>query len=352
MKLSANLLPRPRFVWSRLALVVLLARARAEVGPPAACEPSPGVRVELNRAAAVVEHASDFDRLLAPLAALRSRYPRDLAVEERYQDAVQRYGIEGHLRKLTEEYQVLSIQHPDDLFYRFLYARSLMGRATPTVIAQMNGIIAEDSTFAPAHRVLAEIYGSRAFYDAEKQKRERERFLDLCPGSMVQQRPAPLPEPSPRVDEAERLLAANGDAKQIAAMAERGIRDDEWRLQHIRPFDWYSVDFKRQSQRELQARYWRLWSLQVRCYRRAGEAASAAKLLAWMDQRATVLAKDLDPAWWEVSARLVVLYAEGNQREAAARTLDAMQEFLAQHPNPVRTAELEQLRQGKGGQRQ
>ena len=67
---------------------------------------------------------------LAPLVALRQHYPNDLWVNEHYQDAVQQYGIEGHLRKLTEEYQVLSMQHPDDLMYSYLYARSLMGRNT------------------------------------------------------------------------------------------------------------------------------------------------------------------------------------------------------------------------------
>ena len=48
-----------------------------------------------------------------------------------YQDTVQLYGIDGHLRALTEEYQVLSIQHPDDVMYTYLYARNLMGRTLP-----------------------------------------------------------------------------------------------------------------------------------------------------------------------------------------------------------------------------
>ena len=89
-----------------------------------------------------------------------------------------------------------------------------------------------------------------------------------------------LPDPSPLVDQAERLLAENGDPDHIVAMAQQGIRDDEWRLQRIRPFDWYSVDYKRQSQRELQAKYWRFWSLQVRCERRAGRPEKASGLLA------------------------------------------------------------------------
>ena len=73
------------------------------------------------------------------------RHPNDLVVHERYQDAVQRYGIEGHLRKLTEDYQVLSLQHPDELMYSYLYARSLIGRNTPSAIQQMIEIVAEPS---------------------------------------------------------------------------------------------------------------------------------------------------------------------------------------------------------------
>ena len=61
-------------------------------------------------------------------------------------------------------------------------------------------------------------------------------------------------------------------------MAEQGIRDDEWRLQRIRPFDWYTVDYKRQTQRELQAKYWRLWSIEVRCYRRAGRPGKSRRV--------------------------------------------------------------------------
>ena len=113
----------------------------------------------------VVTGPSDFDRALAPLLALRQRYPNDLWVNERYQDAVQQYGIEGHLRKLTEEYQVLSMQHPDEVMYSYLYARSLMGRNTSSATQQMTEIVASHPDFAPAHGSLAEIYASAAFRD-------------------------------------------------------------------------------------------------------------------------------------------------------------------------------------------
>ena len=129
----------------------------AQGGP---CGPSPAIRAQLGKITVVVSSPSDFDRALAPLLALRQRYPNDLWVHERYQDAVQQYGIEGHLRKPTEEYQVLSMQHPDETMYSYLYARSLMGRNTSAAAQQMTEIVADHPDFAPAHGSLAEIYAS------------------------------------------------------------------------------------------------------------------------------------------------------------------------------------------------
>ena len=123
----------------------------------------------------------------------------------------------------------------------------------------------------------------------------------------------------------------------------QGIRDDEWRLQRIRPFDWYTVDYKRQAQRELQAKYWRLWSIEVRCYRQAGRPEKAADLLALMDQRAASMHSPSDPAYWDALATLVRLYEEGNRKDLATQKLHSMQDFLAAHPDPNLSAQLENL---------
>lgn len=307
------------------------------------CRPSPEIRAQLAKIKVVVTGAADFDHGLAPLLALRQQHPQDLWVNRRYQDTVRQYGIEGHLRKLTEEYQVLSMQHPDQVIYNYLYARSLMGRNTSSAIQQMTEIIADHPDFAPAHGALVEIYASTGFHDESREKAERERLLTLCPGYSLQQPPAGLPDPSPLVDQAERLLAQHGDPDRIAAMALQGVRDDEWRLQRIRPFDWYSVEFKRQAQGELQAKYWRVWSLQVRCERLAGRSQKAAELLTVMEQRAATL-RSSDPRYWDVLTILVRLYEEGSQQDLANRKLTLMQEFLSAHPDPTRAAQLEELR--------
>ncbi len=322
-----------------VALLLTAAWAQAET-----CGPSPEIRSQLDQIKVVVSGPSDFDRGLAPLSALRRQHPSDLWVNQRYQDAVQQYGIEGHLRKLTEEYQVLSMQHPDEVTYTYLYARSLMGRNTLSAIQQMTEIIASHPGFAPAHVSLAEIYSSTAFHHESREKAERERLLALCPGYSLQQRPAGLPDPSPLVDQAERLLAQQGDPDRIGTLALQGIREDEWRLQRIRPFDWYSVEFKRQAQRELQAKYWRVWSLQVRSERLAGRPQKAAELLALMDKRTASPRASSDPLYWDILTTLVNLYREGIQKDLANQKLNLMQDFLAEHPDPTRSAQLEELR--------
>lgn len=208
----------------------------------------------------------------------------------------------------------------------------------------MTELVATHPDFAPAHRALAEIYASTMFRDETKEKTERDRLLSLCPGTALQQRPATLPDPSLLVDQAERLLAQGVDPNHITALAEQGIREDEWRLQRIRPFDWYSAGYKRQVQRDLQSKYWKVWAVQVRCYRRAGQPEKAAALLADMERRRASLRGDSGPVYWDALVTLAFLYEDGNQKEQVIQNLDSMQEFLSRNPNPSRFAQLEDLR--------
>ncbi len=225
----------------------------------------PSIQSQIDRAqAAPIRDPTDFDRNVAPFDALRATYPDNLLVHERYQDAVRRHGIEGHLRVMAEEYQSLAARHSGELAYRYLAARALIGHGTPSAVQSLTAITKEYPDFAPAYCALAEA--------AE---------------------PVQPPEPSPLLDRAARLLRDNGDAEQILQMAAAAIRADEWRLQRIRAFDWYSPQLKRQSLREMQAEYWRFWEIEVHCFRRNGQIQKAQELLDSMQQRAAKLA---DPA--------------------------------------------------------
>jgi tetratricopeptide (TPR) repeat protein len=315
------------------------------------CGPRSEVRAELEKAAAVsISDWSAFDRNIAVWQALRQRYPNDLFVHESYQDAVQRFGVEGHLRVLTDEYQTLSSEHPGQLMYRYLFARSLIGRGTYPAIQEMSEILAGNPEFAPAHRMLAGIYSTEVFRDVPKANAERERFLQLCPGTQVSEYPGRLPDSSPLIDRAGKLLGASGDPDRVAELAEQGLKDDEWRLQHVRPFDWYSAEFKIQNQRRLQAEYWSVWGIQVRCYRKAGNAEKAAELLVAMDHRAVQLRGQPGNAYWDALVLLARLYADGNQRDRAEEKIATLRKMNSEHPDSVRAAQIGDLQGVLGAQ--
>jgi hypothetical protein len=322
-----------------------LTSAAAWCAAPA-CAPTSEIQSELQKTAAIpVNDPVDSDHNLAAFLALRQRHPNDLFVHERYQDAVNQYGIEGHLRTMVDEYQDLSQKHPDDLMYRYLYARAQMGRNTPGAIQSLSEIVASNANFAPAHQSLAEIYGSETFADMRKQKVEQQKFLAVCPTASVARRPSPLAPWSPLMERGERLLTMNSvNMDAVIQMGQQAVREDEWRMQRIRPFDWYTIDFKRQNARELQSRYWRLWSLQVRSYRKAGQIEKANDVLAMMEQRAAAYHKSTDAFYWGVLTTLTTLYAEGNQKDQATQKLKQMEDMLARHPDAGRAALLQDLR--------
>ncbi|HUK25748.1 MAG TPA: hypothetical protein VLV49_14290 [Terriglobales bacterium] len=333
-------------------LIILAAGPVAQAASSRFCQASAGISAALSQAAShPVVNPEDFDHNIQPFLALRQRFPDDLFAQEGYQDAVREFGIEGHYRALTEDYQGLLAQHPDELLYGYLYFRSLIGRSTPAAAQGFAQIAAENPQFAPAHRMLAEIYGSEAFGDAGKQAAERQAFLQLCPGGALARLPDAMPGPSPLLGQAETLLSQDGDSAAIVKLALQGIRDDEWRLQRIRPVDWYSVDFKRRAQQDLQSEYWRLWALQVRCWRRSNQPERANQMLATLEQRVTLLPRTpRDPQYWEALAALVHLYAEGKQMDQASQKLDEMRQFLARYPDAGRTAQLADLRKLVPGQ--
>jgi len=62
-----------------------------------------------------------------------------------------------------------------------------------------------------------------------------------------------------------------------------------------------------------------------------------------MDQRATALHNSSDPTYWDALALLARLYEEGNQKDLAKLKVKSMQDFLTAHPDPRRSAQLEDL---------
>src|SRR5262245_44173220 len=122
-----------------------------------------------------------------------------------------------------------------------------MGRSTAAAIRNLTEIVSETPDFAPAHRSLAGIYALASFHDLQKERGERSQSLALCPGAVLARRPVGLPSMSSLMNQAEEALVTNDDQHHAEELAIQAVREDEWRLQRIRPFDWYSVDFKRRN---------------------------------------------------------------------------------------------------------
>jgi hypothetical protein len=303
------------------------------------------LQLELEKAASI-GRADPFagDLALRPFRVLHHRYPNEILVDESYQDAVQRHGVEGHLKSLTEEYRILDAQHSGSQIYHYLYLRSLVGYSTRAAIQGLTEMAALDPGFAPAHLSLAGIYGSRAFHDAAKEKLEREKLNVLCPGTVPPMLPQAMPAPSLLLDLAERLNTQHGDPDRILALTTEGISQEECRWQHIHPRDWYSPEEKRKTLQDLRASYWKAWTIQVRCCRRAGQSEKADNLLARMDSSSESFRTDPGPQYWASLATLVQLYAEQNQRDQAALKLDLMSAYLAANPDRIRDAQLMALK--------
>jgi len=328
-----------------LAASALLASLAARSAPGELCEPSPEVRQEIAKALSATPNTGTFEELTAPFKALREKFPNDLFAHVRYQDAVNEDGIEGHLKELTEAYLALRESHPGDLLYRYLQGRALEGRSTPQAIAAMEEVLASDANFAPAHRTLAEIYASAAFRDEAKEKAERRRFEQLCPGSSIARRPISPPEKSKLWSQAEGLLKQAESDARVPELVYRALEEDEWRQQRVRPFDWYAPSYKKALSQEVQIEYWKGWAMVVQHFWKTNQTEKADQLLGEMEGRLSRLERDpASEVYWAGATTMVSLYGQAKQPVNVRRVLKVMQASLKAKPDGKRAAQLSRLK--------
>jgi len=339
---------QPRAVFEMLIGIIaaaLFATSEALSAPQTLCEPSPEIQHEIANASAATPAKGSFEELTASFEALRQRFPNDLFTHLRYQDAVNEYGIEGHLKRMGEEYLALRDAHPGDILYQYLFGRTLEGRNSRQALAAMEEVLATDANFAPAHRTLAEIYGSKAFRDRQKETAERAKLEQLCPGTAIATRPAPLPAKSELWSQAEALLKPARSDERVPELVYQALAQDEWRLQRIRPYDWYTQSYKKEQGEALQIEYWNGWQMLVKHSWKTDQTAKADELLSEMQGRLTRLEKDpTSEVYWTGATTLVALYAQGKQPAKARETLARMQASLKAKPDPKRAADLARLK--------
>jgi hypothetical protein len=282
--------------------------------------------------------------VIEPLRSLRARFPNDLFVHLRYQDAIKERGVEGHLQGLFEEYLALRIEHPDDPFYLYLYGRALEGRTTLQAVSAMEEVLRLEPGFAPAHRTLAGIYATARFHDGEKEQAARAKFREACPRTIISPQPPPLPEPGD-LSKAQQLLGQDDPGDQVADLVHKALQQDQWRLQKIRPFDWYTFEEQRRVAFEAQANQWKGWSLLVRHYRAIHQDSKAQQQLFEMQERFQRIRGERDPdLLWTAATALVGLYTEAKQPDAVRETLKKMETVLLAKPDRKRSAQLAKLK--------
>jgi hypothetical protein len=336
---------RSRVAFEPLLAVAALFTSAAASAPQKFCEPSDEIQQEIAKAVSATPEKGTFEELTAPLAALRDRFPHDLFVHIRYQDAVDEHGIEGHLKQMADEYLALRDAHPGDLLYQYLQGRSLEGRSTRQSIAIMEGLLALDGSFAPAHRTLAEIYSSNAFADPPKAKAERAKCEELCPGSEIEKRPAPPPGKSELWSQAEELLKRPRSDGRVPDLVYGALEQDESRLQRIRPHDWYAPSYKKQLSQEIQLEYWKGWGLVVQHFWKTNQTDKAEQLLSEMRERLERWQKEpASEVYWTGATTLVGLYAQARQPAKLRETLAMMQSSLKAKPDAKRAAQLARLK--------
>jgi hypothetical protein len=292
--------------------VILVSLALLAAAPP--CAPGAAAQRALDALPAPAQ-AAPLREVVPPLRALREQFADDVFVHERYQDAVFAHGVEGELKAMLAEYARLRASHSGDPRFVYLAGRAALGRGTRRALAALQETLDLDPGFAPAHRTLAEIYGSGAFAAAEQERSGRERFLALCPGGSIARLPPALPPRS--------ALFLRQPADAAPGEVERALQQDEARVLRMRLFDWYSPQEKQRALEDLQAEYWTGWAMTVRHYRRAGEPGKADALLAEMEDR---LPHTRGGSFGAAARAVLELHAEARQ---AGRVVAALRRIRA-----------------------
>jgi hypothetical protein len=297
-------------IWFRVLAAFSALGAQADL-----CAPAPEIQEEIAQTSSAAIGSSTVEQVQAALRVLRDRYPDNLFVHLRYQDAINERGIEGRLRELHDEYLSFRDNHSSDLMYQYLYARVLAGRNTSRAIRGLEALIASHPDYAPAHRALAQIYASAAFGNRQKEQLERAKFKELCPGVAIERWPAPTPPKGALWARAESLLNRRRSDPAVPDLVSQALQVDESRLQRIRPYDWYTPEFKKQVREEVQLEYWRGWRILVQHFWKTQQADKAEQLLAEMQDRLARLRKEpASQVYWTGATSLLKLYSQGTSR--------------------------------------
>ena len=178
-----------RFALRLLPVVCLLVLPQfvAAQSSSSYCEPSPALKEDLRKLAAIDDEALPYktrrDRQSAMLQELLKKYPNDFHVQRRNQIHRQS-GFVVNRDALLAEYRDQMQKNPADPQATYLYARLLIGRGTKEAIAISARLAQQSPDFPWTHIQLAEIYTYANFRDPAKSNEHLKQWIAKCPSTL------------------------------------------------------------------------------------------------------------------------------------------------------------------------
>ena len=161
-------------------LLPILGQAQT-AQPSYPCEPTPEIRQALNKLPSMTDFRVAFEERMKPLRALAEKYPHDIFVQHRYQDAFR------HQRTLYQEFDralLIYRSKTDDPLFRYFEAR-LTASFNPKKTEQMlDELIARHPDFPWPHLVIAALTELPGARDAKKAEAHLRSFLNVCPPTL------------------------------------------------------------------------------------------------------------------------------------------------------------------------
>ena len=163
-------------IGAAIALSVSCAlEARAQMAP---CEATPVVKQALK---IVSNKDLSRDSEVGAYRELLTRYPKNLFVHQRYQDAAM-YPTPKEWNAVIEEYRGLAKAHPGDPVFEYLALRAAIGNGTKDLMPALERV---SGRVPAAHLSLVQVYQSTVFKDAVKARDHLDAFMNACPTTLT-----------------------------------------------------------------------------------------------------------------------------------------------------------------------
>jgi len=180
--------PRSSLACLLLGFCFVSTQTQAQTQPQANyCDPSKEVKQQLQRLPDEWDGSMPYqqakERKVAQLRELLKKYPKDIFVHRRYQQAQE--AVTRETESLVEEYRALLEKNPNDPVFQYLYAKLLIGVNTKEAEALLQKAAQVSPNFARVYLGLMEVYESRPMRDKAKAEENLKRYMAMCPDSLV-----------------------------------------------------------------------------------------------------------------------------------------------------------------------